>query len=169
MRSEQRYPGGEQEAQLSAPHSYPGPGNPCDHVRPKRHRNCKDRVRKDARVLAPYAASHNGAASRAAGRRTNRTHHGSDERTGTESNFAILYPLISASEIVNSILQALQIHGDAKKYTKATAVRSTCIYGGGFVQQQIGELKRGVEIVVCTPGRMIDVLTANNGKVRFLS
>lgn len=34
-----------------------------------------------------------------------------------------------------------------------------------MVASQIGELKRGAEIVVCTPGRMIDVLTANNGKV----
>ena len=29
---------------------------------------------------------------------------------------------------------------------------------------QIAELKRGAEIIVCTPGRMIDMLTANNGK-----
>ena len=28
---------------------------------------------------------------------------------------------------------------------------------------QIAELKRGAEIIVCTPGRMIDMLTANNG------
>ena len=30
--------------------------------------------------------------------------------------------------------------------------------------QQIAELKRGAEIIVCTPGRMIDMLGANNGK-----
>jgi len=30
---------------------------------------------------------------------------------------------------------------------------------------QIAELKRGAEIIVCTPGRMIDMLTANNGNV----
>lgn len=29
---------------------------------------------------------------------------------------------------------------------------------------QIAELKRGAEIIVCTPGRMIDMLTANNGE-----
>jgi len=28
---------------------------------------------------------------------------------------------------------------------------------------QIAELKRGAEIIVCTPGRMIDMLAANNG------
>ncbi|KAK2564693.1 putative ATP-dependent RNA helicase DDX46 [Acropora cervicornis] len=32
-------------------------------------------------------------------------------------------------------------------------------------QEGIAELKRGAEIIVCTPGRMIDMLTANNGRV----
>ncbi len=44
----------------------------------------------------------------------------------------------------------------------------TQVYGGGMVASQIGDLKRGAEIVVCTPGRMIDVLCANNGKVTNL-
>lgn len=29
---------------------------------------------------------------------------------------------------------------------------------------QIAELKRGAEIIVCTPGRMIDMLGANSGE-----
>ena len=33
---------------------------------------------------------------------------------------------------------------------------------------QIAELKRGAEIIVCTPGRMIDMLAANSGKVTNL-
>lgn len=33
---------------------------------------------------------------------------------------------------------------------------------------QITELKRGVEIVVCTPGRMIDILVTSGGKVTNL-
>jgi len=36
------------------------------------------------------------------------------------------------------------------------------------VKQQIDALKRGAEIVVCTPGRMIDMLTANSGRVTNL-
>ena len=31
--------------------------------------------------------------------------------------------------------------------------------------EQIGELKRGAEIVVCTPGRMIDILCMQAGKM----
>ena len=33
---------------------------------------------------------------------------------------------------------------------------------------QISELKRGCEVVVCTPGRMIDVLVTSNGSVTNL-
>jgi ATP-dependent RNA helicase DDX46/PRP5 len=33
---------------------------------------------------------------------------------------------------------------------------------------QITELKRGVEVVVCTPGRMIDLLVTSNGKITNL-
>lgn len=36
------------------------------------------------------------------------------------------------------------------------------------MKDQIAELKRGAEIVVCTPGRMIDLLSANAGKVTNL-
>ena len=53
---------------------------------------------------------------------------------------------------------ALQITSEAKKFTKALGLRVTCIYGGGSVADQIADLKRGAEIVVCTPGRMIDIL-----------
>jgi ATP-dependent RNA helicase DDX46/PRP5 len=63
---------------------------------------------------------------------------------------------------------ALQIHAEYRKYSKATGIRSVCIYGGAEIAAQIGELKRGVEVVVCTPGRMIDVLCANNGRVTNL-
>ena len=40
------------------------------------------------------------------------------------------------------------------------------VYGGTGISEQIAELKRGAEIIVCTPGRMIDMLAANNGKFK---
>jgi ATP-dependent RNA helicase DDX46/PRP5 len=43
-----------------------------------------------------------------------------------------------------------------------------CVHGGTNVAGQLSELKRGAEIVVCTPGRMIDVLTTSNGKITNL-
>ncbi|KAK9103094.1 hypothetical protein Sjap_020348 [Stephania japonica] len=61
-----------------------------------------------------------------------------------------------------------QIHSDIKKFTKAIGVNSVPIYGGSGVAQQISELKRGAEVVVCTPGRMIDILCTSSGKITNL-
>jgi ATP-dependent RNA helicase DDX46/PRP5 len=36
------------------------------------------------------------------------------------------------------------------------------------LSEQIGDMKKGAEVVVCTPGRMIDLLTANSGRVTNL-
>jgi len=64
---------------------------------------------------------------------------------------------------------AMQIHAEARKVCKALGMRVTAVYGGASVADQIGELKRGAEIVVCTPGRMIDILTMQAGKLISLA
>jgi len=46
--------------------------------------------------------------------------------------------------------------------------RSTAVYGGAAVAEQIADLKRGAHVVVATPGRMIDVLTMQGGKILSL-
>ncbi|KAK4259869.1 hypothetical protein QN277_006157 [Acacia crassicarpa] len=61
-----------------------------------------------------------------------------------------------------------QIHSDIKKFTKVLGLRCVPVYGGSGVAQQISELKRGTEIVVCTPGRMIDILCTSGGKITNL-
>ena len=63
---------------------------------------------------------------------------------------------------------ATQIHKDCKPFLKALGLRAVCAYGGAPIKDQIAELKRGAEIVVCTPGRMIDLLAANGGRVTNL-
>ncbi|KAF4949840.1 hypothetical protein FSARC_13378 [Fusarium sarcochroum] len=63
---------------------------------------------------------------------------------------------------------AVQIHRDCKPFLKMMGLRSVCAYGGAPIRDQIAELKRGAEIVVCTPGRMIDLLAANQGRVTNL-
>ena len=42
------------------------------------------------------------------------------------------------------------------------------VYGGTPISEQIGELKPEAEVVACTPGRMIDMLSANGGRVTNL-
>ena len=63
---------------------------------------------------------------------------------------------------------ATQIHRDCKPFLKALNLRAVCAYGGAPIKDQIADLKRGAEIIVCTPGRMIDLLAANSGRVTNL-
>ena len=58
---------------------------------------------------------------------------------------------------------AMQISKDCRKFAKNLGMRAVCVYGGTGISEQIAELKRGTEIIVCTPGRMIDMLAANSG------
>lgn len=53
---------------------------------------------------------------------------------------------------------AVQISGEFNKFAKHTTIRNTTIYGGQSISVQFRDLERGVEIVVATPGRLIDHL-----------
>jgi len=61
---------------------------------------------------------------------------------------------------------ALQIQEECKKFGKSSRIRSTCVYGGVPKGQQIRELSSGVEIVIATPGRLIDMLKQNKTNLR---
>lgn len=63
---------------------------------------------------------------------------------------------------------ALQIYKELTNFTKTNSITSSCCYGGSLIEGQIAELKKGVQIVVGTPGRLIDLLAANNGRVTNL-
>lgn len=63
---------------------------------------------------------------------------------------------------------AVQIYRESRPFLKAIGLRSVCVYGGAPISEQIGEMKKTAEIVVATPGRMIDLLTANSGRVTNL-
>lgn len=45
-------------------------------------------------------------------------------------------------------------------------IRNTAIYGGAPKGPQIRDLQRGVEIVIATPGRLIDMLESNKTNLR---
>ncbi|XP_054849043.1 ATP-dependent RNA helicase DDX42 isoform X3 [Eublepharis macularius] len=49
-----------------------------------------------------------------------------------------------------------QIHAECKRFGKAYNLRSVAVYGGGSMWEQAKALQEGAEIVVCTPGRLID-------------
>ena len=63
---------------------------------------------------------------------------------------------------------ALQTHKQLVPLAELLGIRSVCAYGGAPVGEQLSRLKAQCEILVATPGRLIDVLTASRGKITNL-
>ncbi|MED6134335.1 DEAD-box ATP-dependent RNA helicase 37 [Stylosanthes scabra] len=53
---------------------------------------------------------------------------------------------------------SMQIHDEARKFAYQTGVKVVVAYGGAPINQQLRELERGVDILVATPGRLVDLL-----------
>ena len=51
---------------------------------------------------------------------------------------------------------AIQVEESIRVYGKYTNLRSTCVYGGVDIRQQLPIVRGGVEILVATPGRLLD-------------
>jgi ATP-dependent RNA helicase RhlE len=51
---------------------------------------------------------------------------------------------------------AIQVEEAIKEYGKYTGLRSTCVFGGVDIKQQLPIVRAGVEILVATPGRLLD-------------
>ncbi len=52
---------------------------------------------------------------------------------------------------------ALQVGESIKAYGRRVSIRCTVVYGGVNIAPQIDRLKRGVDILVATPGRLLDL------------
>jgi ATP-dependent RNA helicase DeaD len=90
-------------------------------------------------------------------------------QTGTGKTAAFGIPALQLINKDNKFPQALivcptrelclQITNDLMKYkTKYMPVSITAVYGGASIVTQIRDLKRGTQIVVATPGRLIDLI-----------
>lgn len=53
---------------------------------------------------------------------------------------------------------ALQVYGEARKFSNSYKIVALPIYGGGSKYEQSRDLEAGAEIVVATPGRLIDLI-----------
>ncbi|MFO1313802.1 MAG: DEAD/DEAH box helicase [Burkholderiales bacterium] len=51
---------------------------------------------------------------------------------------------------------AIQVEEAVQTYGKYTGLRSTCVFGGVDIKQQLPIVRAGVEILVATPGRLLD-------------
>ena len=52
---------------------------------------------------------------------------------------------------------AVQIEENFKSYSTYTNLRTTSVYGGMSMEPQIDQLKKGVDILIATPGRLLDL------------
>lgn len=90
-------------------------------------------------------------------------------QTGTGKTAAYGLPLIQKIDVNQRYPQALilsptrelclQISGDLTDYSKyIDGLKVLPVYGGSSIDSQIRSLKRGVHIIVATPGRLIDLM-----------
>ena len=63
---------------------------------------------------------------------------------------------------------AAQVQQSVRTYGKHTKLRSTVVFGGVGIHPQIAELKRGVDILVATPGRLLDHANQRTVDLRFV-
>jgi len=66
---------------------------------------------------------------------------------------------------------ALQVGASIKAYARRVSIRCTVVYGGVRIESQIDRLKRGIDILVATPGRLLDLAgrrRLNLSRIEFL-
>ncbi len=64
-----------------------------------------------------------------------------------------------------------QVAANVKTYAKYSQLRSAVVFGGVDMKPQTAELKKGVEVLVATPGRLLDHIEAKNcslGQVEYV-
>jgi ATP-dependent RNA helicase DDX5/DBP2 len=87
-------------------------------------------------------------------------------------NFLFSQPLLAPGDGPIALILAptrelaVQIQQECTKFGSNSRIRNTAIYGGAPKGPQIRDLQRGVEIVIATPGRLIDMLETQKTNLR---
>jgi len=66
---------------------------------------------------------------------------------------------------------ACQIEAEAKQFSSGFGIQIGCVYGGAPKRTQESMLRNGLDLLICTPGRMLDFLehrTTNLQRVTYL-
>jgi ATP-dependent RNA helicase DeaD len=89
-------------------------------------------------------------------------------QTGTGKTAAFALPILQRLSTDRSNVQslvlaptrelALQVSKDIEAYGRFSNVKVLAVYGGAAYGPQISQLKRGVDVVVGTPGRLMDLM-----------
>ncbi|MBD2297110.1 DEAD/DEAH box helicase [Nostoc sp. FACHB-87] len=96
-------------------------------------------------------------------------------QTGTGKTAAFSLPILERLDVSQRAVQAvvltptrelaIQVHDAVSQFIGNSGLRALAIYGGQSIDRQIMQLKRGVHIVVGTPGRVIDLLERGSLKL----
>lgn len=78
------------------------------------------------------------------------------QQTPKPRGYRTVYPLALILSPTREL--SVQINEEARKFAYQTGVRVVVAYGGAPISQQLRELERGVDILVATPGRLVDLL-----------
>lgn len=88
-------------------------------------------------------------------------------KTGSGKTGAFLIPIINNSigkkGITSLIITptrelAIQVQGVAQEMSRGLGLYSTVVYGGVSIENQIRKIRNGANIIVGTPGRLIDLM-----------
>ncbi|MDP3312558.1 DEAD/DEAH box helicase [Lutibacter sp.] len=90
-------------------------------------------------------------------------------QTGTGKTAAFSLPILEQIDAENGDVQAIilsptrelaiQIAKNIEEFSKfSDGIRCLAVYGGSSIEDQIRKLKRGVQIIVGTPGRTVDLI-----------
>ncbi len=101
-------------------------------------------------------------------------------QTGTGKTAAFGLPLLELLDFTSNQTQALilaptrelcvQIENDITKLSRnVPGLRSVAVYGGAPIQNQIEKIKRGAQIVVATPGRLLDLIGRKGIKLQTVN
>ncbi len=87
-------------------------------------------------------------------------------QTGTGKTMAFTIPIVEQINVSHNKIQALvlcptrelavQVSNEINLLCKKNGIKSLAVYGGESIERQIRDLKRGVQVVVGTPGRILD-------------
>jgi len=96
---------------------------------------------------------------------SNKDHTNNEDQVNNSNRFLRALVLTPTREL------ALQVGDSIKAYARRVSIRCTVVYGGVRTQPQIDRLQRGVDILVATPGRLLDLADQrylNLSKIEFL-
>ncbi len=99
-------------------------------------------------------------------------------RTGTGKTAAFVLPILERIDLTKNEPQAIvlaptrelseQVAAEARKFAVETECRTVCLVGGRPIRQQLADLQKGPQLIVGTPGRVIDLLQRKSLKLETI-